>query len=157
MPFNFPDYKKGIEMQFALSSLTLPSTSTRSTLRRTIIKRLKKSLSFDTDAVVLLPLFMKCLFCFFNEIFNVKLQRRVFSARPRSEFPGETKRERKRHGRSNSGKNYSRFLLCYDSAGDVGWGEGRKGITSEVFPHTQRQWHAKSFLRSLFTRKQFSK
>lgn len=37
-----------------------------------------KSLSFETDAVVLLPLFMKCLFCFFNEIFNVKVSPRIF-------------------------------------------------------------------------------
>lgn len=33
----------------------------------------EKSLSFDSDAVVLFPMFMKCLFCFFNEIFNVKV------------------------------------------------------------------------------------
>lgn len=81
-------------MQFILFVAFLP--------QNLLLEKQWKSLSFD--AVVLLPLFMKCLFCFFNEIFNVKVL--FFCV-----LFGERGKSRK-HAKSNfPQKQFSVFLL----------------------------------------------
>lgn len=91
------------KLQFILS-LSLWTPPKKRSIR--LLEKQWKSLSFDTDAVVLLPLFMKCLFCFFNEIFNVKvLFSSCYLAKPGGR--GNKKRKSRKHAKSNFSQKQS--------------------------------------------------
>lgn len=81
MPFNFPVYGKKGEKTKRKEKETSNEIAVRSFVAEDSTRSgEEKSSSFDTDAVVLLPLFMKCLFSFFTELFNEKLLVSNFSS-----------------------------------------------------------------------------
>lgn len=137
-------------MQFIFSLSYSPSTEKKKNFR--LLEKQWKSLSFDTDAVVLLPLFMKCLFCFFNEIFNVKV---LFSScylaskgeRENGEGGGEWKS--RKHAKSNFALKQS--LLSEKRTSQ--WIHSDNGMWSfSRFFFSENNFHAyrKSFFSFLF-------
>lgn len=147
MPFNFPDYSQRGNRN-AVCFVVFHSYFPFDPVERKQKTAEKKSSSFDTDAVVLLPLFMKCLFCFFNEIFNVKLPAPSFLL-PHSEL------RRKGSGKGMAEVTSAKTILgsCFVMIplemlrfeGEAA--ASKKGITSEVFPHT----HSDSGMRKAFS------
>lgn len=105
MPFNFPDYSRKAreKHKWKCSTVSLMPPLPLCVLNEPPSLNLyeMKSLSFETDAVVLLPLFMKCLFCVFNEIFNEKV------------FIWNGKKLNRKHAKSNSAQKSTSELFSH--------------------------------------------